>query len=433
MSSNGSILLHDTPSDWNVKKIKYVFDERKEVNDPVKTDVLVSLTHDRGVILHLNKGGIGNKPKNELTKYKLVYPGDIVVNSMNVTIGSSGLSDYYGLVSPVYYMLTTKEPGYKKRFFHYLFRSLVFQKSLIGLGNGILEHRMRIPMEKLGGELIPLPPPKEQKRIACYLDKKTGQIDSLIEKIEKKIELLKEQRTALISQCVTKGLDPTVEMKDSGVEWIGEIPKGWEVARMAVMGRFSKGKNITKDELVEYGEPVILYGHIYTTFERVATDIKFFISRQKSLESTKICRNQFLFTSSGESVEDIGKSILYKGEEPVNVGGDALIFTLNDPEQIDPDFLSFLLNSKGCQDQKSSMSRGEIVVHIYEKQIREIRLTLPPLSEQVEIRKFLSENEKNTRDMNFRLRQKIALLKEYRSSLISSAVTGKVRVTEDML
>ena len=224
------------------QKIKYVFDERREINDPIQTDVLVSLTHDRGVILHSEKGDIGNKEKDDIKKYKIVHPGDIVVNSMNVIIGSSGLSDYFGLVSPVYYMLVKKDPNFDNRFFHHLFRSTVFQKSLIGVGNGILEHRMRIPVDKLGGHSIPLPSANEQHLISQYLDKKTEQIDQLVEKTQKKIDLLKEQRTSLINHYVTKGLDPNVEMKDSGVEWIGEIPSHWELIRLKYLVSLEGGK-----------------------------------------------------------------------------------------------------------------------------------------------------------------------------------------------
>lgn len=429
--NNQSILVENVPIDWVIKKIKYVFDERKETNDPIQTDVLVSLTHDRGVILHSEKGDIGNKKKDDIKKYKIVHPGDIVVNSMNVIIGSSGLSDHFGLVSPVYYMLVKKDSNHDNKFFHYLFRSIVFQKSLIGVGNGILEHRMRVPIDKLGGHLIPLPSANEQKLISQYLDKKTSQIDSLVEKIQKKIELLKEQRTSLINHYVTKGLDPNVEMKDSGVEWIGEIPRHWKTLRLCNFGLFSKGKNITKGDLVETGKPVILYSHLYTTYSRTVKEPKFFISDDLEENSTKIFKNTFLFTSSGESKEDIGKCILYLGNE-TSVGGDQVIFKLKSTCDFDPEFLSFSFNSDLCVNQKSSNSRGEIVVHIYEKQLRDVVVPIPPENEQISIRNKLQEVERNSDEIIRNLKHKIELLKEYRQSLISSVVTGKVRVTEDI-
>ena len=227
------------PFHWDLKKIKFVFWDRKENNDPIKSENLISLTIEKGVIPHSEKTGGGNKPKEDLTKYKLVYPGDIVINSMNVIAGAVGISKYFGVVSPVYYMLIPKDLDHSNEYFHHLFRTETFQKSLYGLGNGILIKeneetgklntiRMRIPIDKLGDQFIPVPPSDEQELISRYLDKRSEQIDHLVEKIRKKIKLLKEQRTTLINQCVTKGLDPIVEMKDSGIEWIGKIPKHWK-------------------------------------------------------------------------------------------------------------------------------------------------------------------------------------------------------------
>ena len=172
---------------------------------------------------------------------------------------------------------------------------------------------------------------------------------------------------------------------------------------------------------------------MYTTYEREVTDVIYFVSEKKSEESTKINPNTFLFTSSGESKEDIGKTLFYKGDKPVNIGGDMVVFTLKEPIKYDLTFLSFGFNSKSCQNQKSSSSRGEIVVHIYEKQLREVWMCVPPTMEQELIGKKLTlHNESSTQLIDY-YQQKILLLKEYRQSLISSAVTGKVRVTEDMI
>ena len=182
------------PSHWKLKKIKYIFWDRKENNNPIKSDNLISLTIEKGVIPHSEKTGGGNKPKEDLSKYKLVYPGDIVLNSMNVIAGAVGISKYFGVVSPVYYMLIPRDVDHLNEYFHHLFRTEIFQKSLYGLGNGILIKeneetgklntiRMRIPMDKLGQQLIPVPSSEEQKLISRYLDKKIEQIDRLVVKI----------------------------------------------------------------------------------------------------------------------------------------------------------------------------------------------------------------------------------------------------------
>jgi type I restriction enzyme S subunit len=303
------------------------------------------------------------------------------------------------------------------------------KKVFYSLGGG-LRQSLRFEEFKRFPVIVPLI--EEQKLISRYLDKKTSQIDSLVEKIQTKIKLLKEQRTSLINHYVTKGLDSNVEMKDSGVEWIGDIPSHWKTLRLCNFGLFSKGKNITKGDLVETGKPVILYSHLYTTYSRLVKEPNFFISSDVEVNSTKIFKNTFLFTSSGESKEDIGKCILFSGGE-TSVGGDQVIFELISSCNFDPEFLSFSFNSDFCVNQKSSNSRGEIVVHIYEKQLRDVVIPIPPENEQISIRNRLQDLERNSDETIRNLKHKNELLKEYRRSLISSVVTGKVRVTEDMI
>ena len=166
------------PASWTFSKIAEVFIERKETNDPIKTTDILSLTNTRGVIPYREKGNIGNKAKEDLTGYRLAYPGDIVFNSMNAVIGSVGLSKYFGAVSPVYYMLYLRDAVKNNIcFFDYVFQDRVFQSGLNGLGNGILEIRMRIPMSKLKYVGVPVPPSEEQDQIVRYLDWQVSKIN----------------------------------------------------------------------------------------------------------------------------------------------------------------------------------------------------------------------------------------------------------------
>lgn len=213
------------PEDWNIKRIKTVLCERNESNNPIQTDIILSLTNNRGVIPYAEKGDIGNKSKEDLTSYKLAYPGDIVLNSMNVFIGSVALSSYFGCVSPVYYMLYPRNESDSVGFFNYLFQTKELQTKLHGYGNGIMEIRMRIQMSKLNSVQIPVPPSDVQHHITNYLDRKCRQIDAIIAKQREVIEKLKEYKLSVITEAVTKGLNPDVPMKDSGVDWIGKIPQ----------------------------------------------------------------------------------------------------------------------------------------------------------------------------------------------------------------
>lgn len=250
--------LNAIPCEWALSRIKYVLNERIEKNDPIKTKDILSLTAKQGVIPLSEKEGGGNKPKEDFTAYKLAYPNDIVINSMNILSGSVGLSKYFGCVSPVYYMLRPFNDNFDVRYFNYIFQTKVFQLSLFGLGNGILIKesgngkfntiRMRIPMEKFGNLLIPIPNEKEQQQIADFLDTKCSEIDATAEDIQKEIFLLEDYKKSVITEAVTKGLNPDAEMKDSVIEWIGEIPKDWEVHPVYVYFEEGKTKNYRMQE-----------------------------------------------------------------------------------------------------------------------------------------------------------------------------------------
>ena len=238
---SGISWLGEYPSDWELKKIKYCLQERVEKNNPVRTTEILSLTAKQGVIPYDQKEGGGNKPKEDVSAYRLAYPGDIVMNSMNILSGSVGLSQYFGCVSPVYYMLRPWKVTEDVRYYNYTFQTTMFQRSLFGLGNGILIKesgngklntiRMRIPMDKFGELFIPVAPIDEQQRIADFLDAKCAEIDALVADIQSQIDTLEQYKRSVITETVTKGLNPDAEMKDSGVQWIGDTPAHWGVIR----------------------------------------------------------------------------------------------------------------------------------------------------------------------------------------------------------
>ncbi len=214
LKDSGVEWLGKIPKDWELRQLKRVLADRKENNEPIKTSNILSLTIEKGVIPYSEKGTGGNKAKEDLRQYKLVYPNDIVLNSMNVIVGAVGLSKYFGCASPAYYMLYKINESDDIRFYNYIFKSKLFQDSLKGLGNGIMMKqsetsgklntiRMRIPMEKLSSVKIPIAFNLDQEKIANFLDEKTSQFDLIISKKEKLIERLEEAKKSLISEVVT--------------------------------------------------------------------------------------------------------------------------------------------------------------------------------------------------------------------------------------
>ena len=414
------------PSQWSLRRVGQQFSERKQKVDD-KTFPPLSVTMG-GVVDQLSD--IAKTDHND--NRKLVRKGDFVINSRSDRKGSSGISPRDGSVSVINIVMEPIQP--EPRFYEYFFKSFYFKEEFFRNGKGIHWDLWSTKWDQLKVILIPAPDPDTQNLISKYLDKKTSQIDSLIEKIEQKIELLKEQRISLINQCVTKGVNPDVEMKDSGVEWIGEIPAHWKIQRLATLGNFSKGKNITKENLRLSGYPCILYSQIYTEYNRITAETVSFIDEELFVNSTTISRGTFLLTSSGESVDEIGKCILYFGEEDVSIGGDMVVYKTKADECLDPEFLSFVLNSAYCQVYKSANSRGEIVVHIYEKQLRDLKIVFPEeIEEQIKISDYLKKNDSLIKNMIEKETKRIELLKEYRQSLISNVVAGKVKITEEMI
>ena len=334
-----------------------------------------------------------------------------------------------GLISPAYYTLDVKKE-FDTKFINYFLQSNYLRKTFFKLGKGIASHdnlgRWVLTSEELKNVVIFLPELREQKLISQYLDKKIEQINSLKKKYEKKILFLKEELLILINNSVTKGLKINQDLKYVNSKFLKKIPNSWNFLKLSNIGIFSKGKNITKNDLQINGNQVILYSHIYTYYDRYVEKADFFISEQQNNESVKIKKGDFLFTSSGETVEEIGKTIVYNGNLEIAVGGDLVIFKFKDTNKYDPEFFSFLFNSKFVQDQKSSNSRGEIVVHIYEKQLRDLRICFPKdINEQKEISLMLKNKEKKCNQLIDRYKKKITLLNEYLKTTISSTIMGK--------
>lgn len=238
---SGAPWFGTVPEHWSVGRLGAVFGERGETNERREVTDILSVMKDRGVIPYAEKGRVGNKASDDVGRYKIVRPDDLVVNCMNVIIGSVGRSRYTGCLSPVYYVLKRRKLENDPRFLELVFQHKQFQRSLVRIGNGILAHRMRIPMEKLKAEMFPIPPPDEQAAIVRFLDHANRKIDGFIRAKRKLIGLLNEQKQAIIHRAVTRGLNPDVKLKASGIPWLGEIPEHWEVKRLKSIAKIRYG------------------------------------------------------------------------------------------------------------------------------------------------------------------------------------------------
>ena len=419
--NSGVEWLGQIPSHWEMKKHKYCFVLNKEIVGNNSSNLqLLSLT--KNGIKAIDKFDQSGKAPISFDTYQFISKDDIVMCLFDLDVSAvfSGISPYEGMISSAYKSFKCNS-NLLPKYCDYFFRNVFVSRKYKIYSKNV---RFTMNVDDFMSLYIPPPPKDEQEKIASYLDEKIAKIDTAISGKEKLIELLKEQKQIIINDAVTKGLNKNAKFKNSGVEWLGEIPSHWEVVRLGSLGIFSKGNGISRNELVADGIPAILYGDIYTKYNYQAIEIKNFISTETSLKAVKISENDILLTGSGETKDDIGKCVVFKGKKAF-AGGDIIIFK---QDKNNSTFLAYSLNSSYSIMQKTIMAKGEIIVHIYSSMLKELLLPLPPKDEQEKIVEYI-ENKISKIDKLLNLEQEcIKSLKEYKASLIDSVVTGKVRV-----
>ena len=213
--------LGEIPEHWRLQPLWTMFRRSKRTGH--EKCELLSVYRDYGVVPKSSRDDNFNKPSEDLSTYQLVQHSDLVINKMKAWQGSIAISEHLGIVSPAYHVYVGDHCN-DDRYLHHLFRSGPYVAAYQRISKGIRTNQWDLEPEEFSRIEILLPPLAEQHAIAAFLDRETAEIDSLVAKKERLIELLQEKRTALISRAVTKGLDPDVPMKDSGIEWLGEIP-----------------------------------------------------------------------------------------------------------------------------------------------------------------------------------------------------------------
>ncbi|MXY55684.1 MAG: hypothetical protein F4Y41_04675 [Gammaproteobacteria bacterium] len=292
--------------------------------------------------------------------------------------------------------------------------------------NGIT--RFGLTSRAIGDSVFPLPPLPEQRAIALFLDRETGRVDRLIVKKQRLVELLHEKRTSLISRAVTRGLDPEARMRDPGTARLGAIPAHWDLIELGRIGEFWKGRGGTKLDEQETGVPCIRYGDLYTCHHHFVHRARSCVAPEVAGNYTSIRYGDVLFAASGETVEDIGKSAVNLLRSEAVCGGDIILF--RSQRDCVPKFMGYAMGSPHAVYQKARMGRGFTVAHIYIPQLRQLRIPLPPPREQRMIADHLDHETRKLDTLVKKISYAIDRLLEYRSSVISAAVTGRIDVRE---
>ncbi|EOB3875507.1 restriction endonuclease subunit S [Campylobacter upsaliensis] len=427
--------LGEIPQSWEIKPLQAIFNQRNEQNNNLEFQTILSLVKDVGVIPYEEKGNVGNKAKDDLQGYKIARVNDLVLNKMNAVIGSLGVSKYDGLVSPIYLVLYIENPNYLIAYYSYLFQTKSIQKFLRKFAYGIMEIRESIDYLEFKKMFLPTPPLQEQKEIAEFLDKKCEKIQNYIDKKQKLITLLQEKKQALINEAVTKGLNPNIEFKNSGIAYLGLIPHHWEVKKLKILFSLGNGLNITKQDFVSYGIPCVSYGEIHSKYPcRLDTSIHklpyvsetYLADKPQSL----LTKGDFVFADTSEDIEGSGNFTSIQSYVPVFAGYHTIILKPKISE-INDLYFSFLFDSFGIRSQIRKEVCGVKVFSITKSILKEIQCLLPPLQEQEEIAAFLDSKVAQIDSVIEKTKKQIELVKEYKNTLINEAVCGRVACSRD--
>ncbi|EAK5890041.1 restriction endonuclease subunit S [Campylobacter lari] len=388
--------LGEIPQHWEIKPLKAIFNQRNEQNTNLKLHTILSLIKDIGVVPYEEKGNIGNKSKEDLQSYKIARINDLVLNKMNAVIGSLGVSAYNGLVSPIYLVFYINSPKYLMSYYSYLFQIKNVQKFLKIYAYGIMEIRESIDYLDFKKMSLPVPPLKEQEQIANFLDEKCEKIKNFIEKKEKLINLLKEQKQALINETITKGLDKNVNFKDSGIEYLGEIPQHWEIRKLKYLATIYNGKDqsyITSDDGIF---PIYGSGGI------IGKTHQFLYDKQSVLLGRKGTIDKPLF------VEIPFWTI------------DTMFYTKISCSTYPKYFYYLCLTI----DFKTYIS-GSAIPSMTQSDLIEIIFPFAPLKEQEQIANFLDKKCEKIDLLIEKTEKQIKLIKEYKTTLINQAICGR--------
>ena len=398
--ASGAEWIGEIPAHWKVRRNKRIFNERDDRSSTGKEELL-TVSHITGVSPRAEKN-VGMFLAETLEGYKHCSVGNLVINTMWAWMGALGISEFNGIVSPSYNVYQLKNGEYLPKYYDYLYRTPNHVSEIIRWSKGVWHSRLRLYPDAFFTMFTITPPFEEQTQIAAFLDHKTGQIDELIRIKERNIELLQEQRTALINQAVTQGLDPTVEMKPSGVEWIGEIPRHWNLSMLKYIARLVYGDTLIAENRENGVVPVYGSNGIIDTHSSANTlSPAIIVGRKGSLGKIQY--------------SDVPCFVI-----------DTAYFIDKRTSHVNLRWLHYVLQALKLERFRDSVIPG------LKREYTEVQhVPLITAKEQIQIANFLDCKTQQLDELLSIEQRKIELLKEYRQSLISEAVTGKIDVRNE--
>lgn len=408
---SGAGWLGDVPCHWQVDKLKYHL-IRNEPRNPGE-QVVLSLYRELGVIPKDSRDDNHNVTSEDTSRYKYVRPGDFVINKMKAWQGSVAVSDYEGIVSPAYYIYNFTDDVFYKRYFHYLLRGC-YKDEFMRLSGGIRVGQWDLPSEALDNVLVLIPPINEQKAISAYLDIQCAEINALIADVQAQIDVLEQYKRSVITETVTKGLNPDAEMKDSGIQWIGMMPSHWDCIR---------GKYILK----YIQKPVREDDGVITCFR----------DGEVTLRSN---RREDGFTMADKEIGyqgiDVGDLVVHGMDGFAGAigisdsrGKASPVLNVLETEQ-NKRYIMYFLRSMAYSDVFLALATGIRVrsCDLRWNKLAELFYPVPPIKEQDAIVAYIDSVLQKANDVIADKKEQLAVLEAYKKSLIYEYVTGKREV-----
>ena len=422
MKDSGIDWIGTIPQDWQLSKIGSLYTQRNEkVSDKDYQPLSVTM---QGILPQLATAAKTNDGGNR----KLVRVGDFAINSRSDRRGSCGISPLDGSVSLINIILTPRtamHPGY----YNWLFHTTLFADEFYKWGHGIVADLWTTRWQEMKSITVPVPEYAEQERIAAFLDAECAEIDAVLEKTRASIEEYKKLKQAVITQAVTKGIRGDRPMKDSGIEWIGDIPESWEVSSVRYTGQLQNG--ISKGgEFFGKGFPFVSYGDVYKNYELPYSVSGLIDTTEEERATYSVEYGDIFFTRTSETIEEVGFSCVCKRSIP-NATFAGFIIRLR----------PFCADEKILTDYAKYYFRGE---HIRAYLVKEMNLVtraslgqtllkgmsviVPPKSVQKEIAEYLDDKCADIDALVAKKQQYLAEIENYKKSLIYEYVTGKKEV-----
>ncbi|QHT65406.1 restriction endonuclease subunit S [Rhodocytophaga rosea] len=415
---SGAAWLGEIPVHWEAVSLGSLLELKSDKNHP--NYQVLSVYREYGVIPKDSRDDNHNATSLDTTTYKAVEPGDLVVNKMKAWQGSMGISAYKGIVSPAYITCRVTSKKVYSEYLHRLLRSDNYIGEYNRISYGVRVGQWDMHYEDFKKVVTLLPPLEEQTAIATFLDQKTAQIDKAVAIKEKQIELLKERRQILIHNAVTRGLNPNASMKDSGVEWIGEIPAHWQIVKNHILFQERNQPGNESLPLLTVSIHSAVSSEELNDEENLRGKIR--IEDKSNYKLVKV--NDIVFNMMRAWQGAIGAVRTEGMVSPAYI-------VAKPKGAIDADFFEYQYRTKAFIQQMDRFSKGitDFRKRLYWDEFKQLKTILPPISEQTAISKFIAEVSQKIETAISIKEKEIEKLKEYKTTLINSVVTGKIKVS----